>query len=91
MVRIIYTRFDNIENMLKGLRPIIIIDGTEEFQDYGVTLKDLQDFYGTIYLLDEENTAHHRKDYILEDGNKNIQAHKEVHRSSDIRLKLPSR
>jgi hypothetical protein len=65
-----YTRFENIENMLKGPRPIIIIDGTEEFQDYGVTLKDLQDFYGTIYLLDEENTAHHRKDYILEDGKK---------------------
>jgi hypothetical protein len=54
--------------MLKGPRPIIIIDGTEEFQDCGVTLKDLQDFYGTIYLLDEESTAHHKKDYILEDG-----------------------
>jgi len=64
----VHTRFENIENMLKGPRPIIVIDGTEEFQDYGVTLKDLQDFYGTIYLLDEENTAHHRKDYILEDG-----------------------
>ena len=56
------------QNMLKRSRPIVIIDGTEEFQDYGVTLKDLLDFYGTIYLLDEENTAHHRKDYILEDG-----------------------
>ena len=39
------------ESMLKGPRPIIIIDGTEEFQDCGVTLKDLQDFYGSYHLF----------------------------------------
>ena len=55
--------------MSKGLRPIVIIDDAEEYQENGTTLQELQDFYGSCYLLDEDKIAH-RKDFILEDGKK---------------------